>query len=139
MARDLQDVRVREVMTSDPITVPGDLSVEDVLHEFMLRYHCSSFPVVDAAGHVTGLVTLRRLRALPAHRRSTTRVADIAQPMSEVAQAAPDELLLDVLPRTARSQDGRLLVFDADTRLVGIVSSSDIARVVQIAEVEHAR
>ncbi len=136
MTRDLAGVRVAAVMTADPVTIPDDLNADQVLHEYMLGRHCSSFPVVDRTGQVIGLVTLRQLRELPAGRRATTRVAEIATPISEVPQAEPEEFLLDVLRRTSTARgDGRILVF-LNGRLAGIVSPTDVARVVEVAELQ---
>jgi Zn-dependent protease/predicted transcriptional regulator len=134
MGRDLGDVRVRDVMTAHPITVPADIDVETVLHEYVLRCHCSSFPVVDRAGRVVGLVTLNRLRSLAAHHRATSRVGDIAIPLAEVVQAAPDDMLLDVL-RRGNGQETRILVFQSGA-LVGIVSASDVTRAFNAVELQ---
>jgi CBS domain-containing protein len=132
MGRDLGDVRVRDVMTPHPITVPADIDVDTVLHDYVLRCHCSSFPVVDAAGNVVGLVTLSHLRTLAAHHRAMSRVGDIATPIKDVQQAGPDEMLLDVL-RRGNSRETRILVFDAGA-LVGIVSASDVTRAFNAVE-----
>jgi len=134
MNRDLAGVRVCDVMTADPVTVPGDLSDEDVLHDYMLGRHCSSFPVVDRTGRLVGLVTLRQLRAVPAGRRASARADEMAVPLSEVPQATPEELMLDVLHRTSTARgDGRILVLRGG-HLVGIVSPTDVARLVEVAE-----
>ena len=70
LTHDLATTRVRALMTADPITVRGDTSVERVLHDYVLTHHCSTFPVVDSAGRLAGLVTLSRLRAVqPARAR----------------------------------------------------------------------
>jgi CBS domain-containing protein len=138
MNRDLKGTRVRDIMTADPITVNATLRVDRVLHDFVLSRHCSSFPVVDDVGGVVGLVTLRQLRQVPAYARATTRVDAIALPLSAVRTTSPDAQLLDVLTRENASDDGRVLVFD-DSRLVGIVSPTDVARAIQLAEFELAQ
>jgi Zn-dependent protease len=128
----LSGVRVRDVMTPHPITVPADADVDTVLHEFVLRCHCSSFPVVDAAGRVVGLVTLGKLRTLAAHHRETTPVGQIAVPLADVPQGAPGDMLLDVLRRSPGGE-GRILVFD-NGALAGIVSPTDIANAMRYAQ-----
>jgi Zn-dependent protease/CBS domain-containing protein len=137
VTRDLAGVRVRDVMTHDPVTVPAELSIDEVLHDYVLAHHCSSFPVVDRGGEVVGLVTMRQLRALPAPRRALTTAADVAMPRAEVPAASPGEPLLEVLRRTTGSEEVRILVFDAG-RLAGIVSPTDVTRAVQAAELQHA-
>jgi CBS domain-containing protein len=76
---------------------------------------------------VTGLVTLNRIREVPAARREQTLLGDIACPLSDVATASPDESVADLIPRLTACSDQRALVF-RDGNLVGIVSPTDITR-----------
>lgn len=120
----LGGLRVRDVMTADPVTTPGALTVEDFLHRVgTVRPH-SAYPLHEEGG---ALVTLNRLRKVPPRQRSTTTLRQIACPLSEVPTARPDEPLTDLLPRMRGNTDGRALVFEGD-RLVGIVSPSDISK-----------
>jgi Zn-dependent protease/CBS domain-containing protein len=137
LSHDLGGVRVQDVMTADPITVDADTSVATVLGEYVLRHHCSAFPVVGPDGSLRGLVTLGRVRTVPPAMRATTRVGALAWPLAAVSTARPDELLLEVLRRPSDAGDGRVLVL-LDGKLVGIVSPTDVARAVQVAELAHA-
>ena len=137
LTRDLATTRVRDLMTPDPITVRGDMSVDEVLHGYVLARHCSTFPVLDDGGRLAGLVTLARLRSVPAARRATIHVSEIAWPVGDLTIAAPDELVLDVLRRGSAGGDGRIIVC-RDGALTGIVSPTDITRAIQIADIERA-
>ncbi|MBW3546554.1 MAG: site-2 protease family protein [Actinobacteria bacterium] len=134
----LGDVRVAQVMTSNPVVVPSDLPVSRLIDDHVFSSRYSSFPLVDRTGRPAGLVTLNRVKQLPADRRSTTTVADIACPLDEVAVARPDESLADLLPRLAGGSDGRALVLDGE-RLLGIVSPSDVAHQLEVADLRDAR
>jgi Zn-dependent protease len=136
VAFELRDVRVRDVMTANPVCAPASVTVDDLLHDYVMRLRCSTFPVLDEHGEVAGLATLTRMKSVPAARRATTLARDIAWPVELVAGAAPDELLLDVMKRATGSADGRVLVFDGD-ELVGIVSPTDIAQTLQYAHAAH--
>ncbi len=136
MTRGLGTTRVRDLMTADPITVRDDMSVDEVLHDYVLARHCSSFPVLDGAGRLAGLVTLGRLRSVPPSHRTSTRVSEIAWPVADITIATPDEPVLDVLGRSKAGGDGRIVVTRGDA-VVGIVSPTDITRVLQFADVER--
>ena len=125
--QELDGVRIRDIMTPNPVVAPDSITVAELLDHYVVPHHCTSFPIVHD-GSVTGLATLARCRVVDPRHRSETRVRDIAWPVSQVAVGRPDELVVDVLHRGMDSGDGRILVFD-DDRLVGIVSPSDIARV----------
>ena len=70
---------------------------------------------------------------MPVAARATTRLQDVACPVSEIPLARPDEPLLDLLPRLEGCSDGRAVVLD-DARVVGVVSPSDVARTLQLAD-----
>ncbi len=128
----LDGVRVGDVMTPDPVVVPGWLTVAAFLEDYALRHRFSSFPVERFDGRLDGLVTLNQLKGVPASQRSSVRVLDIARRIDEVPVTRSDAMLLDLISRMARSGHGRALVID-DGRLVGIVSPTDVARALQRA------
>ena len=43
-------------MDREPVTIPGEISVEQALDEYFLRYRWPWFPVVDAAHRFLGLL-----------------------------------------------------------------------------------
>jgi Zn-dependent protease len=120
--------RVVELMTPRPVVAPDDITVDDLLDRYVIAHHCTSFPV-SHNGRISGLATLARCRALNPSKRSGVLVRDVAWPLDDVTTARPDELIIDVLER-ASGGDGRILVFDGP-ELVGIVSPSDISRVLE--------
>jgi predicted transcriptional regulator len=136
----LEGVTVGDVMSSNPVVVPGWITVALLVEQYAMRYHFTTFPIHDIAGRIEGLVTLRGMKRVPGPQRSRMRVADIAMPLAQIPTAAPTDLLTDLLPKLGPQSDGRALVFDGD-QLVGIVSPSDIARRMQLAELgsEHPR
>lgn len=134
----LGDVRLSTVMTPDPVTAPADATVAEILDGYVLRTRHSAFPLRDARGRPAGLVTLGRLRTVPPEQRGTVRAAEVACPMGEVVTAAADDRLIDLLPRLNGSGDARALVLDGD-RIVGMVTSADVARAVELAGVHRRR
>ncbi|MBM0227247.1 site-2 protease family protein [Micromonospora sp. ATA51] len=125
----LRGVRVGEVMTPQPQTASGDMTVADFVDHYLFAYRHSTLPLTED-GRPVGLVTLDRVRGIPADRRATTTLAEVSCRADELVLAAPDEALNDLLPRLSECADGRALVV-TDQRLVGIVSPSDISRAVQ--------
>ncbi|MGZ4505683.1 MAG: site-2 protease family protein [Blastococcus sp.] len=128
----LAGVRVADVMTRFPETVPAATSVAELVDRYLFSHRHTSFPVVDRDGRPVGLVTLARIKAVPASGRSVTTLRDIAYPMDQVTVVAPGDPLTGLLPRLTSTADGRVLVLD-DDRLIGIVTPTDITRAVEAA------
>jgi Zn-dependent protease/CBS domain-containing protein len=123
----LRGIRASQIMTPDPVTVPGSATVSDFLDGHLFRARHQGFPVIQEGRGVTGLVTVNRIRQVPPEDRDRITIADIACPLADVATAAPDDSVADLLPRLTACTDRRALVF-RDGRLAGIISPSDIAR-----------
>lgn len=128
LANRLRGIRARQVMTPDPVTVPGSMTVSEFFDEYLFRARYQSFPVTaDGGDTVAGLVTLDRIKHVPAGQRDLTRLADIACPLTDVATAEPQDSMSDLLPRLTGCADQRALVF-SNGYLAGIVTPSDITR-----------
>jgi CBS domain-containing protein len=116
------------------VVADGTMTLDDFVDRLALSHQFSSYPLVDRGGRLTGLVTLNRVRAIPTGRRRDTRLRDIACPPDDVPIARPDEPLTALLPRMRGCADGRAVVLDEQGRVIGIVSSTDISRALQLAD-----
>ncbi|MFW6009907.1 MAG: site-2 protease family protein [Actinomycetota bacterium] len=129
----LGGLTVGELMTPNPVVVGPEVSVASLLEDYVLRNRFSAFPVVDEDGRPLGLITLSRIKQLDAEQRAATLVGDIACGRDEIPIAAPSEPVVSLLQRMDGCSDGRALVVEEE-RVVGIVSPTDIARTLQLAE-----
>jgi CBS domain-containing protein len=130
----LAGIRVGQVMAPQPTVVDGNLTVADFIAQVALTHQFSTYPLIDAYGRLTGLVTLNRVRGVPPELRATTRLQDIACPPSEVPIAHPEDPLVELMERMHGCADGRAVVVDDAGRVVGVVSASDVARALQLAD-----
>jgi CBS domain-containing protein len=125
----LRGIRVADVMTPQPQTASGEMTVADFVDNYLFAYRHTALPLTED-GRPVGLVTLDRVRGVPSDARGSTTLESVACRSDELVLASPDEQLTDLLPRLSDCADGRALVV-TDGRLVGIVSPSDISRAVQ--------
>lgn len=128
---------VRDLMTENPVTVSGRVSVREFLDEVVRSRGHSTYPVTDD-GALLGLVSLRLAGSVPTGERDETLVRDIMLPRENVTVLGPHTKMMDALealqsgPRRAVVlQEGR-----EEGRIAGILSISDIAKAL---ELEQAR
>src|ERR1700694_1389567 len=126
----LSGITVAEVMTPDPMQAPDDISVEEALHSYALASRHSTFPTHDAAGTLSGLLTMAALKNVARNARTATVVKGVICPLDQVSTAGPGDPITNLLGLSGGCSEGRTLVVDGG-RLVGIVSPSDINRLVQ--------
>lgn len=129
----LVGVRVRDIMTPNPVAADAGQTVRSLIDRLAFSTSFSTYPLLDEEGRLRGLVTFNRLRSVPPERRDLVSLGEIACPPEEVPIAHPDEPLTDLLPRMEGCSDGRAVVVDSDGKVIGIITSSDISRALQVS------
>lgn len=135
----LGHIRMREVMTPVPVTVPGWWTVAgliDAMGRQPPRHRV--FPVVDFDGRPVGVVSLAALARVPDSGRPLTRVQDAGRPLGRGEVVSPEATLGDVLSvwRPRSPQDAALVVQDG--RLVGMFTANDLARTLELVRLGGA-
>lgn len=126
----LSGVKVVDVMTPNPVQAADDISVEEALHSYILTSRHSTFPTHDASGQLSGLLTMAAVKNVAPNARPTTLIKQVTCPLDQVSTASPGDSVANLLGRSEGCSEGRTLVVDGG-RLVGIISPSDINRLLQ--------
>jgi CBS domain-containing protein len=129
ISQSLGDMRIREIMTRDVITVESDLSLETAVSEYFQKYKHNGFPVVDD-GELVGIVTEHDVREVDVDRRNITAVSDVMKPRGEIVTVNPDDVASDALLKMASNNVGRLPVME-NGKMVGIVTRSDFTKLIR--------
>ncbi|HET7454010.1 MAG TPA: site-2 protease family protein [Solirubrobacterales bacterium] len=121
------DVCVADVMDREPVAIPGDLSVEQALDEYFLRYRWPWFPVVDAGRRFLGLLMRDRADEVPEYERAGSHVSDFVD--HDIGLFVRDDTPLDALLANQNLRRlGALMAVDAEGRLSGVVTIEQVGR-----------
>ena len=126
----LSGISVGDVMTPNPVQAPDDISVEEALHGYVLTSRHSTFPTHDAGGRLSGLLTMAALKNVAPDARASTLIKEVTCPLDKVSTATPADPATNLLNVSDGCSEGRTLVVD-NGRLVGIISPSDVSRLMQ--------
>jgi Zn-dependent protease/CBS domain-containing protein len=122
----LRGVEAEDVMAADLLRIPPELSLQDAVDDYFMRYDHGAFPV-DEQGRTIGLLTLRGVRRVPREQWPTRRVREHMVPLSDQVVVAPDARMDGVLGKLQDGETGRVLVAE-DGEVVGIITPSDLTR-----------
>jgi Zn-dependent protease len=126
------DVRVADVMDREPVTIPGELSVERALDEYFLRYRWPWFPVVDAGRRFLGLIERDRADEVPETSRASSHVSEHVD--HDIGLFVRDDTPLDsLLANQNLRRLGALMAVDAEGRLSGVVTIEQVGRALRDA------
>jgi Zn-dependent protease/predicted transcriptional regulator len=122
----LRGVEAEDVMAGNLVRIPPELSLQDAVDDYFMRYDHGAFPV-DEHGRTIGLLTLRGVRRVPREQWPTRRVREHMVPLGDQVVVAPDARMDGVLGKLEDSEAGRVLVVE-DGEVVGIITPSDLTR-----------
>jgi Zn-dependent protease len=125
----LSGVTVGDIMTHQILTVPPNITIQQLVSDYFLVHPHEGYPVVDG-GKLLGLITLDGVRAIPKETRGYEIVAKAMIPIERTQVAPPNLSALDALQMMARERVGRLLV-TKDGQLVGVVTQGDLMRTIR--------
>jgi Zn-dependent protease/CBS domain-containing protein len=126
----LGEVRAGDLMTTNFATVSGDLTLQRLVDEYVLRRREHSFLVADA-GLLRGIICLHDVKTVSRERWSSTRVSEVMTPWAELETVSPGDDGSAVLARL-NARDVRQLPVVEGERLIGLLRRSDVLRYLQV-------
>lgn len=123
----MANLTVGQVMTPALPSVPSRTTVADMASLLWL-YRGDIAAVTDDSGQLAGVVTAQAVSAVPLERRLATSSNEIAIPLSAIPVAHPEQPMSALLERMVSREGHPALVLDANNRVIGTVSSSDVQR-----------
>lgn len=127
----LEEVRARDLMSPELVTVPSGASIQEAVDDFFLRYDHSAFPVSDMDR--PGLLTLRSVRQIPRDQWDIRQVWTATTSLEDTCTVAPGTPMNEVMDLLREHDQDRVLVVDG-AQVLGIITPRDVARWVQRSE-----
>lgn len=122
----LEGVPVRDMMREDVPTVGSDITIRDLVHDYIMGEDDHTFPVVDE-GRLVGLITLDDVRDVSRERWDQVRVHEVMTPEEDVVTVSTSDEAADAFERLT-SRDVRQLPVLSGEQLAGALSRKDIIR-----------
>jgi Zn-dependent protease/CBS domain-containing protein len=124
----LQDVlrghSVGEVMTRDCPVISPRLTVEQLVHDYILSSGRRCFPVVED-GRALGMITMHNVKAVPRDLWPSTTVREAMTPFDKLKWVAPGEDLSSAMQLLTAEDINQLPVVE-NNRIVGMVARDNI-------------
>ncbi len=121
---------VRRFMIADPVSVPAEVTVAQLVEDYVYGHYHELFPVTEES-RLVGCVGVREIKQLPRDRWNLTSVREIMAPCDETNTIAPDEDAVRALSLMRRTGNSRLMVVE-NGRLVGLVTLKDLLRLISL-------
>jgi Zn-dependent protease/predicted transcriptional regulator len=124
MLQGLKGEPVKRFMKTDVITVPADISVGELVEDYIYRHHYKMFPVVQNDS-LLGCITTHEVKGIPRKDWNRTTVEQTMAPCTDENTISPDADATEALTSMNKNRQSRLMVLEGD-RLVGIIALKDL-------------
>lgn len=123
-------VTVGEIMNTNPMTVPANISLQRLVDEYFIPQGLRSALVLQV-DQLAGLITLSDIRHVPREQWSQTPVGQAMVPAERLHTVTPQQSLSEVLPLMTGRDVNQLPVVQ-DGKLAGVLTRDAIIRSVEI-------
>lgn len=128
----LGDVYVHDLMSSPVATIPADTTLLEAARDYFMTARFTAFGVEDH-GMIVGLVRMEDLQRVPREHWQQVTVREVMTELTPTTMTInSDAEAVEALLQMAENQLGRLLVTDRAGNVIGIISHSDIVRLVRV-------
>jgi Zn-dependent protease/CBS domain-containing protein len=129
LIEELRGRRVADMMDRDCPTVEGHLSLQDFVHEYLLRSGRRCFAVVQN-DRLAGLITSNEVKHVDREHWAQMSVQGVMRPLTQLRTVAPDTPAIQALEMMGREDINQLPVL-SNGRLEGVFSRRHILNFLQ--------
>lgn len=126
-------LRVADAMVPEPVTVDAGLTLRQFVDDVFLHHRHTAYPVTDD-GRPVGLVTFRDAAATDRAAWDTATVGERRHRLRDILVLDPGQALEEAWPDLLGHPLRRALVTDTEGRLAGLLSSTDVMRILELGE-----
>lgn len=128
----LQGHAVSEAMTRDCISVSPELTLEELVNDYILPYGKKCF-IIAVDSRIQGLITLKDVKTVPRQMWATKKVAGVMMPFDKLRRVRPDADLASVLKILTEEDINQLPVVEGDA-VIGMISREKLLAFINLRD-----
>ncbi|MBD3291149.1 CBS domain-containing protein, partial [candidate division KSB1 bacterium] len=122
----LEGEPVQRFMREDPVTVPPDITLQELIENYVYKYHYKMFPVVEN-DKLVGCISTAEVKEYSKDEWQNHQVGELAANCSDDNTIDPQEDALNALSTMRRTDKSRLMVVEK-SELVGVITLKDMLK-----------
>jgi Zn-dependent protease/predicted transcriptional regulator len=127
----LKGIKLKAIMNQNFIAVKTDLKLFDLIANYFNVYWKSAFPVINEDNQLVGMITTDAVFKKEKMEIENKKVKDLMIPVSEIIVMDAEREVNDALKQLYRKGMSRIFIVDNQSRLLGLVSKTDILNLAQ--------
>ena len=131
--RSLKGVKVKDVISTNIVSVPKDITIRELIDEWFLKYKYSKFPVVDTDNDYKymGVITLNDIKKVPRDKWDTVTAGEAVNIYVEEDKVEMDMELYEAIKKMNNNNISALVVVE-NGKIKGLLTKTDIMQFMRI-------
>lgn len=129
--KELHGEKVEKFMTKNPICVPPDITIKELIDNYVYQSYHHLYPVSEN-DQLLGYISLKEVKTLNPDDWGKTTVRKIMVPSSEFQTVSPSTSALEALNLIHQPFTSTLVVVNNNAKVVGILNAQDLFKLISL-------
>jgi len=125
----LRGLTASQVMTSDYMEVPPNITIAELVTGYVLSRGYSFF-MVTSGGRVKGILSLQNIKSVPRSSWDTTQVEKIMFPLDQLKVVPPEQDAMSIVEQMDENDINQMPVV-SEGRIIGLVTRDNLIRFIR--------
>jgi Zn-dependent protease/predicted transcriptional regulator len=134
----IKGIKVKDVMNEDIVYVSKDITVQELVDEYFMRYRFGRFPVIEdeRTQKLMGIISLHDVKGVLKEEWPGVKIGDIVKRVSDSEKVDLTMEISDAIKKMGKNNLSHLVVMSG-SKLRGIITKSDVMRFIKIRSEFH--
>ncbi len=134
----VKGIKVEDVMNKDIVYVTKDITLQELVDDYFMRYRFGRFPVIEdeESQKLLGIISLHDVKEIPQKEWAEIKVGDEVEGISDNEKADLTMEISDAIKKMGKNNLSHLVVMSG-RRLIGMITKSDVMRFIKIRSEFH--
>jgi len=134
----IKGVKVGDVMNDDIKKKKKNMTLQELIDEYFMRYRFGRFPVVEdlRSERLIGIISLHDIKSIERQKWPETRVGDIVKTIDEDEKVGMSMEISEAIKKMGKTGLGHLVIMSGN-KLKGIITKSDVMRFIKLQSELH--
>ncbi len=129
----IKGIKVKDVMNKDIVNVTEDITIQDLVDDYFMKYRFGRFPVIEdkKTQKFIGIISLHDIKGVSKEEWLSVKVGDIVKSVSENEKVSMSMEISGAIKKMGKNNLSHLVIISGN-KLIGIITKSDVLRFIKI-------
>jgi Zn-dependent protease/predicted transcriptional regulator len=134
----VKGIKVVDIMNDDIVLVEKNISLQELIDEYFMKYRFGRFPVVEdlRSERFIGIISLHDIKSIEKQKWPEIRVGEIVKTVTENEKVNMSMEISEAIKKMGKSGLGHLVIMSGN-KLKGIITKSDVMRFIKLQSELH--